>query len=478
MRSPNPTPTENGYYTNRSMSSPTAPTPQRATLAVIDAGVVFAGVVAVTIATEGFEAVGGAHPFSLGVIGGGCLLLALWWRNAYVVTRSIKWVASSSLIASTVGYVLLFMVGLSWWTETPPARSWLAVLGVTWIFSLGFIRWFVSRRLDDGRPIRVIVAGNTGDALAVRLALRADARTDYTVQGFVMDSLDDSVPNVVTQLALGSTSHLPHLVKKNDTELVVVCLGAMDAERFAPLVRELNVLGVDVALSTGLSQVALRRVNLGHVSGRPMVRITPAPKTMWHLWFKRVLDVAISATALVVLTPVMLLSWLAIRLSGGGAAIFKQQRVGLEGEHFTIFKFRTMVADAEKLQIDLTNDHGDGPVFKMDGDPRITKIGGLLRKTSLDELPQLINILRGDMSLVGPRPLPVHEVEAAPVSFLDRQAVKPGLTGQWQVSGRSDTGFKELDELDRWYVDNWSIGQDFEILARTLPAVLLARGAR
>ena len=173
----------------------------------------------------------------------------------------------------------------------------------------------------------------------------------------------------------------------------------------------------------------------------------------------------------------MLLAAVAIRIEDGGKAIFRQTRVGKGGFPFTIYKFRTMVDNAEDMLIDLTNDH-EGPVFKMRGDPRITRVGALLRKTSMDELPQLFNILRGQMSLVGPRPLPVHEVEAAPASFLDRHAVKPGLTGRWQVSGRSDTGFDELDELDRWYVDNWSLGQDFEILARTVPAVLLARGAR
>ena len=114
----------------------------------------------------------------------------------------------------------------------------------------------------------------------------------------------------------------------------------------------------------------------------------------------------------------------------------------------------------------------------MKQDPRITRVGAFLRRTSIDELPQLLNIIRGEMSLVGPRPLPVREVEAAPRRFLDRQAVKPGLTGRWQVSGRSDTGFDELDELDRWYIDNWSLSQDLEILARTVPAVILARGAR
>jgi lipopolysaccharide/colanic/teichoic acid biosynthesis glycosyltransferase len=192
---------------------------------------------------------------------------------------------------------------------------------------------------------------------------------------------------------------------------------------------------------------------------------------------KRAFDILGALVLLVLASPVMLLSALAIRLEDRGPALFKQTRVGKGGELFTIFKFRTMVRDAELMQLDLTNDH-EGPVFKMRGDPRITHVGRLLRKTSMDELPQLFNIVRGDMSLVGPRPLPVHEVDAAPASFLDRQAVKPGLTGRWQVSGRSDTGFDELDELDRWYVDNWSLGQDLEILARTVPAVLLARGAR
>ena len=173
----------------------------------------------------------------------------------------------------------------------------------------------------------------------------------------------------------------------------------------------------------------------------------------------------------------MLAATIAIRIEDGGRALFRQTRVGKAGQPFTIYKFRTMVNEAGELQIDLTNDH-EGPVFKMREDPRITRVGRVLRKTSMDELPQIINILRGEMSLVGPRPLPIHEVEAAPTSFLDRHAVKPGLTGRWQVSGRSNTGFAELDELDRWYVDNWSLGQDLEILARTVPAVLLARGAR
>lgn len=414
----------------------------------------------------------------IGFLGALALCLTLWWRNAYIITRSVRWDGNLAVLLTSVAGVGAAMIAGAWLFELEPERLWQLLIVIGWTATMTATRFVLSRRSDPGaQPVKVIVAGNTGDALATRLALRADRRTTYEVQGFVMDSLDDDVPEIVSQMALGSIDHLPHVVQKSDAELVVVCLGAIDAERFAPMVRQLNVLGVDVALSTGLSNVALRRVSLGHISGRPLVRVTPAPTSGWHIAAKRALDIVGSSLLLVVTAPILLISALAIRIEDGEKAFFSQTRVGKNGHPFTIYKFRTMVPNAEELQIDLTNDH-EGPVFKMRGDPRITKVGKLLRKTSMDELPQLFNILRGEMSLVGPRPLPVHEVEAAPVSFLDRHAVKPGLTGRWQVSGRSDTGFDELDELDRWYVDNWSLGQDFEILARTVPAVLLARGAR
>ncbi len=417
-------------------------------------------------------------PFVLGLLGAIGICLTLWWRNAYVVSRSIHWDGNLSLLMSSIVGVGVAMIAFAWLLKLEPERLWQLLVLALWAASMGIARIVFSRRREDAsQPVKVIVAGNTGDALATRLALRADRRTSYEVQGFVMDRLDDNVPDTVSQLALGSIDHLPHVVKKTGAELVVVCLGAIDAERFAPMVRHLNVLGVDVALSTGLSNVALRRVSLGQVSGRPLVRVTPAPVSGWHIATKRALDIAGAAALIVATAPIMIMSALAIRIEDGGSPLFTQTRVGKGGFPFTIYKFRTMVNNAEKMQLDLTNDH-DGPVFKMTNDPRITKVGNLLRKTSMDELPQLFNILRGEMSLVGPRPLPVHEVEAAPASFLDRHAVKPGLTGRWQVSGRSDTGFDELDELDRWYVDNWSLTQDLEILARTVPAVLLARGAR
>lgn len=450
----------------------------RTTLAIGDVAAALAVVLAATLAIEGIDGFRTIDPLIVGLAGAGGLVVTLWWRNAYVVSRSIRWDGNLSTLLSSVAGVSAGMVGASWLFMLEPARLWQLVVSVAWVMSLGALRFYLSRRRASvGTSVRVIVAGNTGDALATRLALRADPRTSYDVHGFVMDRLDDDVPTIVSQLALGSIDHLPHLAMKAEADLVVVCLGAIDAERFAPLVRQLNFLGVEVALSTGLSDVAFRRVSLGHVSGRPLVRVTPAPLGGWHLAVKRALDVIGASVLLTIASPIMLAATIAIRIEDGGRALFRQKRVGQGGSVFTIYKFRTMVNDAEGLQLDLTNDL-EGPVFKMRDDPRITRVGSLLRRTSMDELPQVINILRGEMSLVGPRPLPVAEVDAAPASFLDRHAVKPGLTGRWQVSGRSDTGFAELDELDRWYVDNWSLGQDLEILARTVPAVLMARGAR
>ncbi len=471
--------TQREAYTRGSMVGASVPRATRTPLAVGDVCLSVLVVLLATWFAEGSAALGEPHPLGIGLIGAIVLPLSLWWRRAYAVNRSVRWDGNAELLLQSIIGVSLAMVVGNWLLDAAPARLWQVLVTGGWILALGVFRLILRRRTAlNTEPVRVIVAGSTREALAVRLALRADGRTAYDVQGFVVDRLDDDVPEIVSRMALGSIDQLPHVAEKLKTELVVMCMGAVGAEeRFATLVRAMNFRGIEVALSTGLSNVALRRVNLGNVSGRPLLRITPPPLGGWHLAVKRAVDVIGATVGLLLTAPVMAIAAVAILIEDGSNPFFTQRRVGKGGKPFTIYKFRTMVMNAEQLQIDLTNDH-EGPVFKMTGDPRITRVGGILRTTSIDELPQLVNILRGDMSLVGPRPLPIHEVEAAPASFLDRHAVKPGLTGRWQVSGRSDTDFDQLDELDRWYVDNWSLGQDLEILARTVPAVLLARGAK
>ncbi len=204
-------------------------------------------------------------------------------------------------------------------------------------------------------------------------------------------------------------------------------------------------------------------------------KIAVAARPAWH----RALDLAGALAGVVLASPVFLLTWLLIRLEDGGPAIYVQERVGRDGVLFPLFKFRSMVIDAEHMKSDLAaaNESGGGVLFKMRRDPRITRIGGVIRRLSIDELPQLFNVLRGEMSLVGPRPALPDEVARYKQSDRARLSVRPGITCLWQVSGRSDIDFPGQVRLDVRYIRERSLWNDLLILARTVPAVLSARGA-
>jgi len=195
---------------------------------------------------------------------------------------------------------------------------------------------------------------------------------------------------------------------------------------------------------------------------------------------KRIIDIVISGLGLIVLSPFLFLIAFLIGVdTPRGPIIFKQNRVGLNGRVFILYKFRSMIPEAEELKSSLQNlNEMSGPVFKIRKDPRITRLGRLIRKTSIDELPQLINVIKGDMSLVGPRPLPVEEMSKIKQDiYLKRSSVKPGITCIWQISGRNNIDFYEWMEMDMKYIDNWSLGLDLEILFLTFPAVLMGKGA-
>jgi exopolysaccharide biosynthesis polyprenyl glycosylphosphotransferase len=193
--------------------------------------------------------------------------------------------------------------------------------------------------------------------------------------------------------------------------------------------------------------------------------------------FKRAVETALTVVLMLFALPVLLVITVAIRLDSSGPVLFRQKRVGARGTEFDMIKFRTMCMDAEARLAELQRDAGNDVLFKMKDDPRITRVGKVLRRFSLDELPQLINVLRGEMSLVGPRPPLLREVEAYEPDAVRRLRVKPGLTGLWQVSGRSDLSWDESLRLDLWYVDNWCLALDLQILFRTARAVLRGAGA-
>jgi exopolysaccharide biosynthesis polyprenyl glycosylphosphotransferase len=238
-----------------------------------------------------------------------------------------------------------------------------------------------------------------------------------------------------------------------------------------------EIVGVEVKIPTDIFSMQLSKSTISFYGNVSVIDLFTSPKMNWHLFIKRMIDVAVSLTGLIILLPFFIIIMFLIKAASRGPAFFKQQRVGYNGRLFNCFKFRTMVADAELLKDDLMKyNEMDWPVFKIKADPRITKIGQFLRKTSIDELPQLLNVLLGDMSLVGPRPPIPEEVQHYDLPSLRRLRMKPGITGIWQVSGRNSVSFEKWMELDREYIDNWSLALDFKILLKTIPAVLKGSG--
>jgi len=245
------------------------------------------------------------------------------------------------------------------------------------------------------------------------------------------------------------------------------------------IVHECEEQGIIVRVRTGMSRLQIARSSMDELEGVPVMTFQSGPPDSWQLIMKRGIDILGSVALLVALAPLFALVMLLIRLESQGSIFFAQERIGLNKRRFRMLKFRTMVDGADRLQHMLEGlNEADGPVFKIKKDPRITRVGKILRRFSIDEFPQLINVLLGDMSLVGPRPLPVRDVERIDIRWQKRRfSIKPGLTCLWQVSGRSDIGFNEWVRLDLDYIDRWSLGLDLLILLKTIPAVFKGPGA-
>ncbi|MGE0453373.1 MAG: exopolysaccharide biosynthesis polyprenyl glycosylphosphotransferase [Vicinamibacteria bacterium] len=278
---------------------------------------------------------------------------------------------------------------------------------------------------------------------------------------------------------LGEVSGLESVLAAEAVDELVFFAPYERPESVAPLLAALEQFGVTARFAVPRPPGLDVAPSLSELHGTPFVTYRVAPKEPAALAFKHAFDFLAAAFLLIVLSPLFALLALAILLSSGRPVLFGQERAGLHGRRLRVLKFRTMVRDAETQREELLarNETG-GPAFKMTQDPRVTPLGRLLRKWSLDELPQLGNVLAGSMSLVGPRPLPLREQAALRGWHRRRLSMKPGITGLWQVSGRNDVGFEEWMRLDLRYVDEWSLLLDVEILLRTLPAVLSARGAR
>jgi len=278
---------------------------------------------------------------------------------------------------------------------------------------------------------------------------------------------------------LGTTSEITGILKSNVVDEVILAIPRGMIGEVEKVVRACEEEGVKVRLMADLFQVPFKRVTLDELEEVPFLTFDSVAHDEWKLLLKRGIDLVVGVALLIILAPVMAMIALAIRLDSPGPVLFIQRRVGMNKRTFRLIKFRTMYRDAEQRQAQFEHlNEADGPVFKLRNDPRVTRVGRFLRRTSLDEVTQLLNVVKGDMSLVGPRPLPLRDVNLFDRGVQRKRfSVKPGLTCLWQVSGRSNLPFSEWVRLDLLYIDKWSIALDLKILGRTIPAVLKGTGA-
>lgn len=280
---------------------------------------------------------------------------------------------------------------------------------------------------------------------------------------------------------IGKLIKLPEIVREQKIDVVLIALPASRHELTSELVLRLQSLPVRIHVMPDLLNLTLSKAAVEDFFGLPLIGLREPPIGIWGRCLKRTFDIVASAGAILVASPVMLAVMAAIRIYDGGPVFFRQKRVGENGRPFDMFKFRSMIVDAESrltsLGIDREKLDRENPVFKLKNDPRITPVGRFLRRWSLDELPQLFNVLRGDMSLVGPRPEDAKVVARYNFFLRKRLALKPGLTGPMQVNGRGDLPMKKRMSLELAYIDHWSVWTDIKIILQTIPAVLSGKGA-
>jgi exopolysaccharide biosynthesis polyprenyl glycosylphosphotransferase len=379
-------------------------------------------------------------------------------------------------LATWLGLVFLVETGLA----HPRLRN-LLLFWISYICAIVACRTIclaVTRGLLLDVPERTLVigAGLVGQLVGRKLNERP---------GFFMELvgyLDDRPlgPELGAAYA-GRISDLERVVRASRVERVIVAFSEISGEREAELCRRCMDLDVQVDIVPRLFEVIGARARFHSLDGMPLLSLPSARLSWSSRAVKRTLDVIVAATSLMLLSPVLLAATWCIKRGSEGPVFFRQERMGAGGRRFSILKFRTMAvdADARKDEVAHLNKHTeDGPrMFKIPDDPRVTPIGAFLRRWSLDELPQLINVLRGEMSLVGPRPLILGEDEHIRGRRRHRLSLTPGITGLWQVLGRSDIPFAEMVTLDYLYVTNWSLWGDVKLLARTVPVVLQRRGA-
>ena len=417
----------------------------------------------------------GDSPFWLAVIVAAFAITLLASRGLYDLEHPLPWPTQLYAIVSSVSVALVGAVVLSLFVDEPFAKSWSAAGSAVAITAL--VVWHVAAARGYAGISRTIFPGRRAIVVGANLAGRESAR-ELTQKGYQVVGYADNGSDLLDEIdrpLLGPIARLEELVQDFGVDELVI---ALPSDRRAQLSRVL-IRGfgrrVRIKYAAEFGDLLPRRFNVRWIGARHYIDFAPvAPVSC----VKRISDVAMAVLGLAALAPLFLAVAVAIKLDSPGPTFYRQVRVGKDGRRFRMLKFRSMQQDADALFLGLLErNEVTGPMFKIRRDPRVTRVGRFLRRYSLDELPQLINVARGDMSLVGPRPPTAGEIEKYEDWQLGRLRARPGITGLWQVSGRSEVPFHDMVRLDLHYIRNWSFALDVEILLRTIPAVLASRGA-
>jgi exopolysaccharide biosynthesis polyprenyl glycosylphosphotransferase len=420
-------------------------------------------------------------------------VLLLVWHQIYVLfgmyaSRRLagRWDETFDILkATTLGTFLIFaahfIVHIDLITPEFMVVFWLAVFATTATGRL-MMRVALRNARLHGRNLRdMLIVGTNPRAVQFAKKMRDNQFLGYRVIGFV-DQEWAGIPEFSQSgfnLACNFDELLPYL-RANVVDEVVVALPMRSLHSRATEVATIcEEQGIVVRFISNLFDGKNSRPRVTVIEDDSVITHNTVRLEGWPVVIKRMVDIVVSASMSILLLPVFLLSALLIKITSPGPVFFVQKRLGLNKRHFGIYKFRTMVVDAEKKMKEIEHlNEVSGPVFKIKNDPRITPIGKFLRKTSIDELPQLFNVLKGDMSLVGPRPLPLRDYEGFSEDWQRRRfSVRPGVTCLWQIGGRSSISFEQWMELDLQYIDKWSLLLDLKILLKTIPAVLKGSGA-
>lgn len=409
-------------------------------------------------------------------------LLMLTQRYSEVMRLSLKRQALRVVqFVAVTGVLIAFMTySFKLIISRPVLFLFLALTGFILVLSRVTLHWVLrSRNVSEHNQIKILIAGTDEQARAVGRLLESYRMWGYQVVGYLTSKEgEDSASGLPI---LGSLEDLPQLLQTRIVVDEIIFSGAYrsNLQEFETMVRLCEELGIRTRVVAQFFPTSISRVSLEYLENLPLITFSTAPEHTIAIIAKRIVDFLVASMVLIGFFPLMLLTAVLVKSTSPGPVLYSQVRCGLYGRRFRLFKFRTMVDGAEdKLwEIKHLNEMG-GPVFKMRNDPRVTFVGRFLRKFSVDELPQVWNVIKGEMSMVGPRaPLP-EEVENYARKQRRRLSVKPGITCLWQVSGRNELDFNKWMELDLHYIDNWSFWLDIRIMLMTIPAVFTGRGAR